>query len=166
MRPETAVAGHGWNVSFQRRVGKDNLGALPCLLLSPASDRLRVLVPLRDGEALWVAVLAEPTITLEGYAGPYRLRASVVSQSIGHQSLLALDGILVGERWAPLDATSLPRASCRNEIDIDGLTIRLGSDSWSQELAVVLATPALYESVSGFPLPQATFDSYGGWRLP
>lgn len=168
MRPEFAVEGHGWNISFQRRVGKSNRGALPCLPLAPAPDRLRVLVPLAEGEAFWIAVLAEPGIVVQGHAGPHQLRVVVVSQGIGQRVLRAIDGMLLGACWAPLDASSIARAGHRDEVGIDGLTIRLESDGWSQQVAVVPATPALYESLSGFPMPHAASEeeSYRGWRLP
>jgi hypothetical protein len=168
MGPKFAVEGHGWSASFQRRIGTSNRGALPCFVLLSVSDCSRVLVPVRDGEALWVAILGASDIKLDGRAGSYQLRTNIVSQDIGQQTLCMLDAIRLTDASVPIDSASIPRAASRDELETDGLTIHLEREGWTHELSVVLATPMLYESLSGFPLPQPTSeqDAYRGWRLP
>jgi hypothetical protein len=170
MEPQFAIAGPGWNVSFQRRVGAANRGALPFVALDSPSDRARVLVPLRAGEALWIAVMADPAIVVDGHAGEDSLRVVELSQANDGSVLRALDAVLRLNRSLPLDSASIECADDRNKIGEDPLTIVLknplqGTVQW---IAIVPATPGIYEALSGLPAPRPSTerDEYGGWRLP
>jgi hypothetical protein len=172
MQPKFAVDGAGWSVSFQRRVGAANRGAIPWVALDSPSGRMRVLIPLRAGEALWIAVLSAPAVVVEGHAGDRPLRVEQLPPTRDGNVLQMLDSVLVSNRWVPIDAASILCADDRNALgdDHDQLTIRLKNpprteDQW---IAVVPATPSLYETLSGLsaPGPTSEEDGYRGWRLP
>lgn len=170
MQPRFAVDGPGWSMSFQRRVGAANRGAIPYVPLDSPSDRMRILVPLRSGEALWVAVIAEPTILAEGRAGDRPLRIEKSPAGKDGNILLMLDAVLDLDRWLLIDPASIACASDRDAIGDDPLTVIVKDPlrGTAQEIAIVPATPALYTALSGLPAPGPTTeeDEYGGWRLP
>jgi hypothetical protein len=131
---------------------------------------MRVLVPLRAGEALWIAVMADRAIVVDGRAGKDPLRVEKLSQAKDGSALHALDAVFRFDRPLPLDTASIACADDRNKIGDDVLTIVLQDppQGTTQRIAIVPARPALYEAVSGLPAPAPTTeqDQYRGWRLP
>jgi hypothetical protein len=170
VQPRFEIDGPGWNMSFQRRVGTANRGAIPYVPLDSPSDQMRVLVPLRGGEALWIAVMAESPILVEGRAGDRLLRVEKLSAGNGESVLQMLDAILESNRWIPIDTASIGSAKDRDAIGDGPLTVILKNpvSATAQRIAIVPATPALYRALSGLPAPGPTTerDEYGGWRLP
>lgn len=165
-----AIDGLGWSMSFQRRVGTANRGVIPCVSLDSPSDRMRVLVPLRPGEALWIAVTAGPAILVSGTAGDRALRVETVSLGNDESVLVMLDAVFESNQWTPIDANSVRWADHREAIAGDPLAIVLTNPvaATTQRIAIVPATAALYQAISGFPAPGDTTqqDEYRGWRLP
>jgi hypothetical protein len=157
-------------MSFQRRVGTANRGAIPFVPLDPPSDQIRVLVPLRAGEALWIAVLTGSPILVEGRASDRLLRVEKLSAGNGESVLQILDAIFDSNQWIPIDTTSIGSADDRDAIGDGPLTVTLKNPlaTTAQRIAIFPATPALYSSLSGLPAPDPTTerDQYGGWRLP
>ena len=170
MQPRFAIDGAGWSVSFQRRVGAANRGAIPCVQFDSPADRTRVLVPLRAGEALWIAVLAPPVIVAAGIAGDRPLRVVNLSPANEASGLRMLDAVLCSHQWMPIDLTSIACIDDRDAIG-DGalkLVLRDPPAATAHQIEIILATPALYSALSGLPAPRATTeqDGFGGWRLP
>jgi hypothetical protein len=169
MQPQFAIDGPDWSVSFQRRVGAADRGALPYFALDSSPDRMRVLVPLRTGEALWIAVMAGPAVVIEGRAGDRPLRVEKFSLANDGRALQMFDAILDADRWIPIDAVSV---SCADDPAATGdpLTLSLERPLQSQRrwITIVPATPALYERLSGLPAPAPSTeqDEYQGWLLP
>jgi hypothetical protein len=128
------------------------------------------MVPLRVGEALWIAIMTETTIAVDGRAGKRPLRAKLVSGGADGEILQALDAVLSSDEWVPLDGESIQCAEHRDEIGVDPLTILLKNplEGTAQEIEIVPAAPALYEALSGLAAPGPTTerDEYRGWRLP
>jgi hypothetical protein len=170
MEPQFAIDAPDWNVSFQRRVGAANRGAIPYVPLYSSKGLKRVMVPLGAGEALWIAVMAGPAILVEGHAGDDPLRVEQLSQSKDGGVLLALDMVTRHGRPFPLDAASIEYVDDRARIESDALTIVLKNSrsGMIQRIGIVAATPRLYEAVSSLPAPAPTTerDEYQGWRLP
>jgi len=69
-----------------------------------------------------------------------------------------------------LNAASIDIADNSGSIGIDALTLFLEkkSEGIIQRIAIVPASPALYQALSGLPAPEPTTerDEYRGWRLP
>lgn len=169
MEPRLAIDGPGWSVSFQRRVAAANRGALPYVPLDSAADRIRLLVPLRSDEALWIAVMAEPSIAVEGRAGASPLRALNLSDTSDGRALIALDAIGRDDQWLPIDATSIAIADDIAATATDAITLTLSQPNHvARRIGIVAATSALYESRGGLPAPRPTTeqDQFRGWRLP
>jgi hypothetical protein len=170
MQPKFAIDGPGWNLSFQRRVGSANRGAIPYVALDSPATRKRVLVPIRAGEALWIAVMAAAAILVEGRGGDRPLRVESLAQAKDGSVLRMLDAVYDQDRWMPIDNASVSCADGRNAIGDDSLTIFLKDplDATAQRIGIVPATPELYEALSGLPAPVPTTerDEYSGWRLP
>jgi hypothetical protein len=142
---------------------------LPCYTLGRKGSHWRVLVPLRSDEALWIAFVIRPNLgvvgsTLDGFA----VDVTTLSTS-RDEAVLAADALVTADGRRPIDASQIAFASTRAATKRDHLRFRLMSAAGEVgDLAVVLAVPALYASVSGLPAPQPTSvdDAYGGWRLP
>jgi hypothetical protein len=170
MQPRFAIDGPGWSVSFQRRIGAANRGALPFVQLGSPSDRIRVLVPLREGEALWIAVMAGPTVAVRGYAGQDALGLKTWPPAKDGSALRALDCVLRLGRSLPLDAASIDIADNSAAIEIDALMLSLEETPGGpiRRIVVVPATPGFYQAFTGLPAPDPTTerDEYRGWRLP
>jgi hypothetical protein len=170
VQPRFSIDGPDWNMSFQRRVGSANRGAIPYVPLDSPSDEMRVLVPLRGGEALWIAVMAGSTILVEGRADDRLLRVEKLAVANGESILQMLDAILDSNQWIPIDTASIGSADDRDAIGDGPLTVTLKNPlaATAQRIAIVPATPALYRALSGLPAPDPTTerDEYGGWRLP
>lgn len=170
MEPQFAIDAPDWNVSFQRRAGAANRGAIPYVPLSSSKDRKRVMVPLGAGEALWIAVMAGPATVVEGHAGDDPLRVEQLSERKDGGVLLALDKVTRHGRSLPLDAAAIECVDDRARIESDALTIVLKNprSGTTQQIGIVAATPRLYEAVSSWPAPAPTTerDEYRGWRLP
>ncbi|SEE47900.1 hypothetical protein SAMN05444161_5897 [Rhizobiales bacterium GAS191] len=172
------ISGKGWSISFQRRVtdpgGKDrspNRGALPCQVLESRPAELSVIVPLPEGEEIWIAAMLEPDFTLRG--------TTVDGDALVVTELSAVAG---GDRLLGLDAVSAQggiRAIDRNSVSVAGAPADLARQSLMIELAgageresmclhVILATPELYAATTGRSPPAASLPehSFAGWRLP
>jgi hypothetical protein len=167
-QPKFSIDGPGWNMSFQRRVGTANRGAIPYVPFDSLSGRNRVLVPLRGGEALWIAVVTDLPIIVEGHAGDRPLRVEKLPAG-SHNNLQMLNAVLDKNQWMPIDTTSIAAADNPDAIG-DALTVTVSHplSAAAQRIAIVPATPALYSALSRLPAPKATteHDGYGGWRLP
>lgn len=164
-----AIGGAGWTMSFQRRVGAANRGALPCVRLGESADRLRVLVPLHKAESLWIAVLAEASIAVSGRAGDDPLRVAEISGRRDARTLYGFDAVIRAGEELPLDAVTLDIVDDDAELKFDALTVTFqAGDIVAARIGIVVATPRLYASVSGLPPPppSSAADQYGGWRLP
>ena len=163
-----------WRLSFQRRVGENvgsNRGALPLHRLSADGDPLRVLVPLPEREALWIAWMLNPGVTVSGAdASGTAVRIAPVKQSRERWSLFAADALEHADGLRGLDAGTLAPTSAREAIGQDHLrfSVRGGSGETFATVGIVVATPALYAELSGqpAPAPSAQSDAYTGWRLP
>lgn len=157
-------------MSFQRRVGSANRGAIPYAVLDAPAGGKRVLIPIRAGEALWIAITAEAAILVEGRAGTRPLRLQTVAPVKDGSILQMLDAVCDQGRWMPIDKASVSCSEDSNGIGDDPLTIFLKNpvDALAQRVAIVPATPELYETLSGLPAPAPTTerDEYSGWRLP
>jgi len=155
-------------MSFQRRVGSANRGAIPYVEFDTSFGWSRVLIPLRVGEALWVAVVTELQIIVEGHAGERPL--GVEKLPAGNQENLQMLGAVLDQgRWLPIDTNSVVVADDPDTIG-DGLTVVVSNSltAATQRIAIAPVTPALYSELSGLPAPEITTerDGYGGWRLP
>jgi hypothetical protein len=130
----------------------------------------RVLVPLRPGEALWVAISLLPNISLAATAVNGSEVRVVILTAARCETILVADALVVTDKARPIDETQIALATTRAAIAQDHLTFRLTTKAghMAGQLGVVFGTPALYESISGLSAPQATSadDAYGGWRLP
>jgi hypothetical protein len=145
-----------------------NRGALPFHKLGGAPQQQRVLVPLGRGEALWVAWFVRPGTEVTGLTeGGKALR--VVPLDAGHRgwALLAADAVESSDGLRPIDALTVTLAERPDAVERDHLTFRVTGGARGH-LGVVLATPDVYQSISGRPAPEPTSaaDAYGGWRLP
>lgn len=154
MQSTHAIEGAGWSVSFQRRVGAANRGALPIATLESSPDRVRVAVPLRTGEALWVAVIAAPSAAISVRMGTATLDGATTSAG--------------KDTMHRFDAEALGVADARRDVAADSLTITLETPDGTVRIGAIAVTPQLYEELSGEPAPRPTTedDQYGGWRLP
>lgn len=163
-----------WRLSFQRRVGVgagSNRGALPYYRLRSADRRLRVLVPLPAGEALWIAWMLRPGGTVSGSdADGNAVRIAPVTPSGERWSLFAADALEHPEGRRSLDSDSFALARTEKAVARDHLRFEVrGKDPETlHSVGVVLATPALYARLSGQPAPSpsAPSDAYTGYRLP
>lgn len=167
-QPRFSIDGPGWSMSFQRRVGSANRGAIPFAPLDSRPKETRVLIPLRAGEALWIAILANSQIIVAGHAGEMPLRVETLPAH-KDENLQMISAVLDQGRWLPIDTASVPVAGHRDAIG-RGLMVVVSNPiaAASQRIAIVPATPALYTELSQLPAPDATTerDGYGGWRLP
>jgi hypothetical protein len=168
-QPGFSIDGVGWKMSFQRRVGKANRGAIPYLAVETPPEALQVLVPLRGGEALWIAVLTDDLhIIVEGYAGDRPRRVEKLPAG-SHQNLHMINAVLDKNLWIPIDTNAITAADNRDTIG-DGLAVVISHpvDATAQRIAIFAATPELYSALGGLPAPEPTTerDEYGGWRLP
>jgi hypothetical protein len=163
-----------WQLSFQRHVGVgvgSNRGALPYFRLRSVDGRLRVLVPLPAGEALWIAWMLRPGGTVSGSdADGNALHIAPVTQSGERWSLFAADALEHAEGRRSLDSNSFALARTRKAVAQDHLRFEVqGKDAETlHSVGIVLATPALYARLSGQPAPSpsAPSEAYTGWRLP
>jgi hypothetical protein len=170
VQPKFEIDGPGWSMSFQRRVGTANRGAIPHVRLDQSSDRMRVLVPLRGDEALWIAVIAGSRILVEGRAGDRPVRIEKLSAGNDDSVLQMLNAVLESDTWIPIDTTSIAVADDREAIGDGPLTVILKDPLGAtvQRIEIVPATPSLYSALSGLPAPGPTTaqEEYGKWRLP
>jgi hypothetical protein len=172
--PLFEVAGAGWRASFQRRVGDGvsaNRGALPCFTLSRRGSLTRVLVPLAQGEALWLAWIIQAGITVTGHTvSDQALHFVSVTESRDGWRLIAADAIESTKGLRPIDPSALTPAGSRAALNRNHLLFRVFDEAerTAGRLGIALGTPALYACISGFPPPGPTSpeDAYGGWRLP
>jgi hypothetical protein len=169
MQPQYAIDGTGWSVSFQRRVGAANRGALPFAPLGEHDGGTRVAVPLREGEALWIAVITDAGLAVTGRAGDDPLHVEAVAPGKDGGGLRVLDAVLRQGRPLPLGRASLACAQRPDEINADTLAVEIADASQRVDrIAIVLVTPELYTELTGLPPPPPSTDKdeYGGWRLP
>ncbi len=171
-QPAFSLAGKGWQLSFQRRVGGDvsaNRGAIPCHLLSD-SQPFRVLVPLREGEDIWLAWMLEKGIKSTGvtsHGEPVRLTRVV---ELTAANLFAADAFERAGHHLPINGTTVFLAATQAELSGDSLVFQVEAEGavHIHDVRILLGTPSLYEKVTGLRAPGATTASqgYGGWRLP
>jgi hypothetical protein len=148
-----------------------NRGALPYHRLSSGEDALRLLVPLPAGEALWVAWMLKPQLTVSGAdASGNAVRITPVSRLPDGWCLFGADALERPDGLHDLDANSFALASTGKRPADDHLGFVLHGEGGEKptSVGVVLATPALYARLSGRPAParSAPGDAYRGWRLP
>ena len=163
-----------WRLSFQRRVGKgvgSNRGALPFHVLCSNEGALRVLVPLPPGEALWIAWMLKPGLTVAGLdRGGMAVRITPMAQSRERWSLCAADALEHPDGARSLDPDSLAPVRTQKALRQDHLrfAVRGVNGETLNTIGIVVATPALYARLSGQspPSPSAPSDAYTGWRLP
>jgi len=162
-----------WRVSFQRHVGEgvgSNRGSLPLHQLSKDEGTLRALVPLPANEALWIAWMVKPGLSISGFAaGNIAVRITPVSLSRQRWSLLSADTLQGPDGPRAIDANSLTVARTRRALARDHLHFNVLSDREAVvgRIGIVVATPALYARLSALPPPSPSTptDAYGGWRL-
>jgi len=177
-RSRFEISDQGWSISFQRHVtdpnAKDrspNRGALPCHVLETRPAELRAMVPLPEGEEIWIAAMLTPD---------YALRATTAN---GHVlRVRELSSVLDGDRLLSLDAVSaqgVPRAINRSSVFVaatpadlarQSLMIKLMQADGREcvRLRIVLTTPELYATTTGRSAPAASLPehAFAGWRLP
>jgi len=129
-----------------------------------------VLVPLRPGEALWIAISLRADINVAAAAANgSEVRLSTLSTA-SHETLLAADALITAGEPRAIDAHQIVLAAARAGTTEDHLRLRFTTKAGHSagELGVVLGIPALYESLSGLLAPQETTpdDAYRGWHLP
>ena len=138
--------------------------------LPAGPDETRVLVPLPDGEALWVAF----SISLEVSVRWRRSRRIADLRCTGRRGACRARAALRrchrdGARAQRIDSSLSPAAHA-GALKGDHLVFTIASlgPEPDAKLGVVLATTALYEALSGrlAPSPAGPGDVYGGWRLP
>lgn len=155
-------------MSFQRRVGRANRGALPYFRLGGSPDEVRVLVPLRETESLWVGVMRQADIAVSGQAGHDLLRIENISGK--HGVLCILDGVIRSGESLPLAAATLEIVDDEARLNQDTMTILLAEagNPLATHVGIIVAAPRIYAKLSGLPSPPPTSDAdqYGGWRLP
>jgi hypothetical protein len=163
-----------WRASFQRRAldgGRaSNRGVLPMYPLPAGPDETRVLVPLPDGEALWVAFSISLGVSVRGAAADGSpIRVAPVAEAHAGRVLLCADAIETARGPSAIDSSLSPAAHA-GALKGDHLVFTIASlgPEPDAKLGVVLATTALYEALSGrlAPSPAGPGDVYGGWRLP
>src|SRR4051812_29958009 len=125
MQPKFEFDGPGWSLSFQRRVGSANRGAIPYVALQSSSAGKRLLVPIRADEALWIAAMAEAAVLVEGRAGDRPLRAATLAPAKDGSVLHMLDAVRDQGRWVPIDKASVPYADDGSGMRDDPLTVFL-----------------------------------------
>jgi hypothetical protein len=129
-----------------------------------------VLVPLRPGEALWIAIsLTADIYVTAAAANGSEVRLSTLSTA-SYETLLAADALITAGEPRAIDDHEIVLAATHAGSAEDHLRLRFITKAGHSagELGVVLGTPALYESLSGLMAPQETTpdDAYRGWHLP
>jgi hypothetical protein len=163
-----------WRLSFQRRVGAgvgSNRGALPCYRLNGRKGTWRFLIPVLAGEALWLAWMVKPGVTVSAAdANGIPLHIARVTQPPEGWSLFAIDELEHPDGRCSLDADAFAIARTRTAIAQDHLRLEVRREDGAtlQHIGIALATPALYARVSGQPAPSPSTpgEAYTGWRLP
>ncbi len=161
-------------MSFQRRVGTGvdrNRGSLPFHQLGNYDRPLRILVPLPSGEALWISWTLKPGLRVTGHTrDDIAVRIVPVTYSITRWNLWSADVLETPDVASDIDENSLTPVRTKKQTEKDHLLFEVFSESGDvlNQIAVVIATPALYARLSGSPapLPSVPSDAYGGWRLP
>lgn len=129
-----------------------------------------MLVPFLPGETVWIAFLVPLGARLTGSAADgAAVRIAPVSEPHGDLALLAAEAVESPAGPLAFDARAMDPATTPAALADDHLTFTIdGPDGVASRLAVVFATPALFEAVTGWPAPGPTAaqDAYGGWRLP
>jgi hypothetical protein len=174
--PTFELADAAWRVSFQRAVfdpqenRHSNRGAMPLWELPPhAGGTRRALVPVLAQESLWIAWWIPAGGSVSGTRDDGGSVAIEPASEPFHGEVLVrgdlVDGTATGGRqeWSGTPAASaadLSHDHFRFEAKLD--------DTIIGRLGVVLATPKLYATLSGRPVPEPSSpdDAYGGWRLP
>jgi hypothetical protein len=163
------ISGTGWRLSFQRRVGRGqsaNRGALP-LRLTRDSGRTRALVPLPDGETVWLAVVCSEHIrvTAETSAGEH-MPTTVVAKC-EDDALIALDAIVRNGLSIPIDSSAVDRSDGEKP-DREHLAITIISrETEASAIGVTFVTPACYKLKTGTGVPTTSAaDAFDGRLLP
>ena len=148
-----------------------NRGALPYYRLSHEGEALRLLVPLPAGEALWIAWMLKPGLSISGSdRNGLSVRIAPVTQSPERWRLFAADAVEHPGGTRGLGPDSLAPVSTRKALGRDQLrfAVRCEDGELLNTVGIVVATPALYARLSGQPAPprSTASDAYTGWRLP
>ncbi len=163
-------------MSFQRRVSdtsgqgrSPNRGVLPYHEVERRPGYLLVIVPLLEGEAIWIGVTLNRADVVKAETG---YGDSVVATELGTSAdgrrTLCFDSVRRHLGARAIDYSSTPVARTLDEIGRASLKLALSNDEYETYLGVVLVTPALFSDVSGrpAPTPSSPEQSYGGWRMP
>lgn len=166
------------SISFQRYLlrGRDRISDIPSSLgaVQPfAVGESRFLVPLHEGEAIWIGVEREsssPTIRGIGwYRGHSRDLSDGRSVALGKASGLPA-APLVMIAGVPIEKGMFAPFRLGAE---DCFAIDLAADDpdgrWPSRLAsVLLVDPGTFLEQTGRAAPDSAdpADAYGGWRLP
>ena len=148
-----------------------NRGVLPWHRIGRGRRCVRVLVPLAAGESLWVGWMVRAGVQVSGRsAAGQAVHVHPVTQPQDGWTLLMADSLATDAGSRPLDAESLPPASSPEQRGESHLcfTVTDASDREIGRVGVTLATPQLYQALSGRapPPPTTADDAYKGWRLP
>lgn len=163
------ISGSGWKLSFQRRVGAGksaNRGALP-LTLACENGHARAIVPLPDGETVWLALLCSEPIRVTAVTPAEESVPTRTITESGQDSLIALDAILRNDLSVPIGASTVDRWDGK-EPDREHLRIAIVSTrTQACSIGVTFATPAYYRSMTGTVVsPSNATDAFDGQLLP
>ena len=173
------LCGAGWSASFQRAVLQlqgeavsPNRGRLPCHPLERSDGSLSVIVPLPDGESVWLAFTLAAGLRVAGWTGAGTpLLVHDLGQGAAHKQTFFIEGIMQGDgSMRPICPPAVAIAATRQDLTREpALRVELrAKEGIALRLSVTLTTPELYSAVTGFAVPQAypPEDAYRGWRLP
>lgn len=163
------IAGEGWRISFQRRIGSGpsaNRGALP-VLLTPGADLSRALVPLPDGEAVWLAIMCSKRtqITARTSAGEHLPTTSLAGSE--DDALMALESIERNGDRISIDANSIDRLEA-DQPPVAHLSISMAPEGAEPStVEVAFTTPEYYETMTGLHVRETSIhDAFDGRLLP
>jgi hypothetical protein len=170
------ISARDWSVSFQRRVAdaggqgrSPNRGALPYHEMERRRDHTLVIVPLHEGEMMWIGVTLNRGSVVKGetaYGDP--IVATELGRSADGKRMMCFDSLQTHGGARTIDYGSVSVAHTRAEIGRAILMLALANDECKTYLNIAVVTPALFSDVSGRPAPERSFpaQSFGGWRLP
>ena len=163
----------GWVLSFQRQLSgrpwerPTNLGALPYWRMIRGPLGPWVVVPLRDAEALWIAITCGRADGVRGATvGGAVLAISRVIPLSHERRLIRMDAI--GRRREAIDRRSVRVVRARSEMLRPALCIAIRSRFRISRVIVTLANPRVFEARSGLraPASASASDTFSFRRLP
>lgn len=159
----------GASLSFQRyllagkaRFGEapQSLGALPC-----AAHGEGVLVPLPEGEGMWIACLPAPEAVQTMLSARPLDRSARATKVMGAAPAMLVT--LPGLRRGTGDFGAIRRDAAERMLQIAVRTALPRAKAEVETLTVTLVAPERFRSVTGWPvLPADPLHAFGGWRLP